>query len=170
MMTSLISPKNESRNSVLFLVLILFFSSFSQIKAQKSLSLEEFINQEGENNTVFIKNLVFENIPTVLLKDSKIQTLGEGFPQKVSSDISSLELLKSENNIFRTVKILQINLGSEAEKSALKINLSELKGFSNLVYIFINSETSLSPDEVDRMVSGYEDGDVIVLFQVNTNF
>jgi len=170
MKTILISPKIENRSRQLFLVLMLFISSFSQVYSQKAITLEEFLKQEGENNTVLIKSLVYDNVPTVILKGSKIQIIGESFPQKVSADISSLSLLKSENNIFRTAKLLQINLGIESEKSVLRINLEELKSFSNLVYIFINSEIPLTSQEVDMMVTGFEEGDVILLYQVNSNF
>jgi hypothetical protein len=169
MMTLFTIPKKKNR-SCLFLVFTLFLLSFTQIHAQKAILLEEFMKQEGENNTDLLKSLVYDNVPTVILTDSKTQLVGEGFPQKVSSNTNSLSSLKSENNIFRTVKLLQINLNNETEKSALRINISELEGFSNLVYILINSEVPLTSEEVENMVNGNEEGDVILLFQINSNF
>jgi hypothetical protein len=113
---------------------------------------------------------VYDNLPTIIIKDANIQTVGEGFPQNITVDVHSFSLLKSENEIFRTVKLLQINIRSISEKSALRINLQDLKSFSNLAYIFINSEIPLTSEEVEFMVSGFEEGDIILLYQVNSNF
>lgn len=173
MMTFLTFPSKENRSGFPFLLsLIIGFIcfSFTEGYSQKASLFEEFVKAEGEKNTDFLRSLVNDNVPTILIKDSAIQFGGEGFPQKVSTDVKSISTLESENNIFRTVKLLQINLGSDSEKSALRINLENLKGFSNLAYIFINSEIPLTAEEVGIMVTGFEEGDVILLYRVNSNF
>jgi hypothetical protein len=173
MITLLITPKKENRSNiplVLFLVFALFLFPFTGNYAQKALLLEEFLEKEGENNTELVRSLIYDNGPAVLLKDSKIQILGDGFPQKISTEIGSFPTLKSGNDIFRTIKLLQVNLSSNSEKSALRLNMEELKGFSNLAYVFINSEIPLTSEEVEMMVTGFEEGDLILLFQVNSNF
>lgn len=169
-MTLLNPLRKENHSRALFLVCLFFVSSFSQIHAQKAFLLQEFLEQEGENNSELLKSLVFNNITTINLKDSTPQIIGEGFPQKVSTDINSFSILKSENNIFRTVKLIAINLDAETTKSAIWLNLKELKSFSNLAYVLINSDIPLTSEEVDIMVTGFEESDVILLYQINSNF
>jgi len=172
-MTLITLAKKENRNSLPFLLtlsFIMFGLSLSEGYAQKAFILDEFLKESGEKNTDYLKNLVYDNIPTIIIKDSNIKIVGEGFPQKVSVDFSSIAALELENDIFRTVKLLQINLGSTSEKSALRINLEDLKSFSNIAYIFINSEIPLTQAEAEMMVTGFEEGDIILLYQVNSNF
>jgi hypothetical protein len=173
MMALITSPKKENCNSFNFLsslLIVIFCFSFTESYSQKATSLDQYIKEEGDNNTGFLKSLVFDNVPTIIIKDSKTQIVGEEFSQKVSTDISSIPTLGSENNNFRTIKLLQVNLGNDSEKSALRITPENLKGFSNLAYIFINSDIPLTSVEVERMVTGFEEGDVILLYQVNSNF
>lgn len=172
-MTLITLAKKENHNSLPFLLSLFFFLfglSLSEVYAQKALLIDDLVKEEGEQNTEYIKSLVYDNLPTIIIKDSNIQTVGEGFPQKVTVDVHSFSLLKSENDIFRTVKLLQINLGNNSEKSALRINLEDLKSFSNLGYIFITSEIPLTSEEVELMVRGFEEDDIILLYQVNSNF
>ncbi|MCH6233971.1 hypothetical protein [Cognataquiflexum rubidum] len=172
MMTLITLAKKENRNSLPFLLsLVLFlFGPLTEGYTQKAYLIDEFVKEAGEKNTDYLKNLVYDNVTTIVIKDSNIKMVGEGFPQKVSVDINSIATLKSENDIFRTVKLLQINLGSTSEKSALRINLEDLKSFSNIAYIFINSEIPLTQAEAEMMVTGFEEGDIILLYQVNSNF
>jgi hypothetical protein len=172
MITLLKFLKQESSYSfrfLLFLFLLICFS-FTVGYSQKGLQLEKYINEGGKENTGFLESLIFDNVPSILVKESNIQIVGEGFPQKLTTDINSISVLNTENSIFRTVKILQINLGNESEKSALRIKMENLKSFSNLAYIFINSDIPLTSEEVDLMVSGFEEGDIILLYQFNSNF
>lgn len=172
-MILLTTPKKEKRNRFPFLLslfFVLFCLSLTESYAQKAFLIDEYIIGEGEKNTDFLKSLVYDNVPSIIIKDSNVQIVGEGFPQKVTVDTNSFWALTSENEIFRTVKLLQINLDSAAEKSALRINLGNLKSFSNLAYIFINSKIALTSEEVQMMVSGFDEGDFILLYQVNSNF
>lgn len=165
--------KKENRNTLPFFLSLSFFlfGLFpTEGYAQKAILFDDFVKEAGEKNTEYLKKLVFDHVPTIFIKDSNIKILGEGFPQKVAVDFNSIAALKPENDIFRTVKLLQINLGSTSEKSALRINQEDLKSFSNLVYIFINSEIALTQAEADLMVSGFEEGDIILLYQVSSNF
>jgi hypothetical protein len=152
------------------LIMLLVFLPLTESYSQKAHSLEEYVNVEGEKNSEFLLHLVFDNIPTIIIKDSNIQTVGEGFPQKLSLDINSISALGLENNIFRTVKLLQINLGNESEKSALRINLEKLNSFSNIAYILIHSDIPLTSEEVEKMFTGFQEGDIVLLYQVNSNF
>ncbi len=172
-MTLITLAKKENRNSLPFLLtlsFILFGLCLSEGYAQKAFLLDEFVKEAGEKNTDYLKTLVFDHVPSIIIKDSNIKIVGEGFPQKVSVDFRSIAALESENDIFRTVKLLQINLGSTSEKSALRINLEDLKSFSNIAYIFINSEIPMTQAEAEMMVTGFEEGDIILLYQVNSNF
>jgi hypothetical protein len=172
-MMTLFTPKKENCNSSSFLfslIIVFVCFSFTESYSQKASSLEEYLKEEGEKNTDFLRNIVFDNVTTIIIADSKTQIVGEGFPQKVSTDINSIPTLGSGNNIFRTVKLLQINLGIDSEKSALRINPENLKGFSNLAFILINSEIPLTSEDVESMVTGIEEGDIVLLYQVNSNF
>jgi hypothetical protein len=91
-------------------------------------------------------------------------------PKDLSRTWLSLSNVKAESSQNRAVKFLQINLENADEKGRVRLNPSTLASFINLQYVFIQSQVDLTPSEVSAMVSGYEDGDIVLLFQVVSNF
>ena len=125
---------------------------------------------DDELDLVQLKSLIFDNIPTIYIVNRNVQDSEESFPQRLISDVSSLGVLSDDGNKTRTIKLLQVNINQIQEKNLVRLNQSNLEGFKNLTHIFIKSTVSLSKEEVSQMISGFENGDVVLLYQVNSNF
>ena len=69
-MTLITLAKKENRNSLPFLLTLSFILiglSLSEGYAQKAFLLDEFVKEAGEKNTDYLKNLVYDNVPTIVL-------------------------------------------------------------------------------------------------------
>lgn len=150
--------------SVLFLAIPVF------VFAQDAVELGKFLEEENSNNSEVIRGFVFDNVPTATWKQGMIVAAAPQNAQKLVTDVVSLTILKGESSQNRAVKFLQINLENADEKGRVRLNPSTLASFINLQYVFIQSQVDLTPSEVSAMVSGYEDGDIVLLFQVVSNF
>lgn len=117
-----------------------------------------------------LKSLIFDNVPTLFLINRNIQDEAEKFPQRLISDSNSLYLLEEENERIRSVKLLQIDINQTQEKSSVRLNPEKLAGLNNLTHVFFKSNVPLTKEEVIQMVSGFNKGDLILLYQVNSNF
>jgi hypothetical protein len=146
---------------------VLFFS-LTKLHAQNPILLEKYILDEGMENTEYLQTLLYDNVPAILISSEGIQELRSGFPQRASVDASDLRSVTKADELFRTVKLLQVNLTKEQEKSAMRLNPELLKNFFNLNYILINSTIPLTQEEVFSMLSGFEEGQYVVLFTVNS--
>jgi hypothetical protein len=165
-------PGERSIFRRLYLLLIFIFTlillSFSQLKAQNPVLLEKYLLEEGMENTVYLQSLVYDNIPSIIISSDGIKEVKAGYPQKATVDASALGAISQANDIFRTVKLLQINIASEQDKAGLRLRPEMFNNFFNLYYILINSSVPLSQGEVSAMVSGFEEGQYIILFSVNS--
>ncbi|WP_194973600.1 hypothetical protein [Aquiflexum lacus] len=146
---------------------VLFFS-LTKLQAQSPILLEKYILDEGMENTEYLQTLLYDNVPAILIRSGGIQEVRSGFPQRASVDASDLGSVANSEDIFRTVKLLQVNLTKEQDKSGLRLNPDMLKNFFNLYYVLINSTIPLTQEEVSAMVSGFEEGQYIFLFTVNS--
>jgi hypothetical protein len=117
-----------------------------------------------------LKSLIQDNVPTIYLSENRIIDDNGENPIRLISDGNSLSLLEDQNEKYRTVKFLQVDLSQIGEKSQVKLDPEKLRAFSNLVFVFIKSTIPLTKEEVNLMLSGYELGDVVLLYQVNSNF
>ena len=165
-------PGERSIFKRLYLLLIFIFAliliSFSHLKAQSPVLLEKYILDEGMENTEYLQSLVYDNIPSILISSDGVKEVKPGLPQRATVDAFSLRSVSAADDIFRTVKLLQINITNEQDKSSLRITPELLKNFFNLYYVLINSSVPLSQAEVSAMVSGFEEGQYIILFSVNS--
>ncbi len=153
---------------LLVFIFVLVLISFSQLKAQDPVLLEKYLMDEGMENTSYLQSLVYDNIPSIMISSDGIKEVKAGYPQRATVDASTVGSVSTANDIFRTVKLLQINIANEREKSSLKLKPELLNNFINLYYILINSSVPLSQAEVSAMVSGFEEGQYIILFSVNS--
>jgi hypothetical protein len=127
-------------------------------------------DQNGELDLVLLKSLVFDNVPTIFFKEQKVINENKSYPQRLITDINSLGLLRSVGNEIRTIKILQIELTQIREKSSLRLKTEDLSNLSNLNYLLIKTTFPITKEEVSQMFSGFVDGDIILLYQVNSSF
>jgi hypothetical protein len=127
-------------------------------------------SDDDEIDLNLLKSLIFDNVPTIFFVNQKIEDSNENFPQRLVSDANSIGMLTRDEEKIRTVKLLQININQTQEKSAVKLSTRNLGGFKNLTHIFIKSIFPLSKEDLTQMVSGYTNPDVIIVYQINSNF
>jgi hypothetical protein len=159
------------KNPLRILVLTVLFLSFhSRMFAQEAVELDVFLNEQGSGNTEIVKGFVFENVPALTWRQGAIAGQVAQNTQKLVTDVASVKQVISDNTQHRYVKFLQINIENAGEKGQVRLNPELLGSFTNLQYVFIQSQVSLTAAEVSAMVSGYEEGDVVLLYQVVSNF
>jgi len=149
-------------------VFLTAFFIVSKVEAQRSQTLESFLAEEDDSE--HLQKLIFDHVPTIMIKNNEVLLMDEGYPQKVICDAASIKTLTIENKGFRTVKLLQIDLSTANQKSGVRLSPETLMHFPNLSHILISSIVPLSPQEVDQMLSGYQDGDIILLYQIINDF
>lgn len=166
----LAEPVSLQKNILRFFVLAAMILSFPAfVFAQEAVELEKFLDEKSDNSEI-VKAFVFGNMPAVSWKKGLAAADAPQSAQKLITDVASLTNVQVEGAQNRSVKFLQVNLENAAEKGQVRLNPNVLGSFVNLQYVFIQSQVNLTPAEVSAMVTGYEDGDIVLLFQVVSNF
>lgn len=145
-----------------------FVFSLTELQAQNPMLLEKYIIDEGMENTEYLQTLLYDNVPAILINSEGIQEVRSGYPQRVTIEAPYIGTVSNTDDIFRTVKLLQINLTREQDKTSIRLNPELLKNFFNLYYVLINSTIPLTQEEVSAMTSGFEEGQYVFLFTVNS--
>lgn len=152
----------------LMFICVVFGHSLTKLQAQNPSLLEKYIIEEGMENTEYLQALLYDNVPAVIISGEGIQKVRTGYPQRATLDASYLGSVSNPDDLFRSVKLLQVNLTKEQDKSALRLNPEQLNNFFNLYYVLINSAVPLTQEEASSMISGFEEGQYIFLFTVNS--
>lgn len=152
-----------------FVLAAIILSFPAYVFAQDAIELGKFL-EEKSNNAEVVKGFVFDNVPAVSWKQGLLAADAPQNAQKLITDVTSLSNVKAEISQNRSVKFLQINLENTGEKGQVRLNPDNLGSFINLQYVFIQSQVALSPAEVNAMFTGYEEGDIVLLYQVVSNF
>jgi hypothetical protein len=142
--------------------------SLTKLHAQTPILLEKYILEEGMENTEYLQTLLYDNVPAILISNKGIQEVRTGYPQRASVDVSDLNALSNSEDSFRSIKLLQINLTKEEDKSKIRLTPEQLNNFFNLYYVFIHSTVPLTQSEVSAMITGFDEGQIVFLFSVNT--
>lgn len=164
-------PKNELGIKFWFLSLLFFFLIMFQgqlLVAQSSMTLEEYVIEEGEEETETLRSIIFDNVPTIYGKEGRQKQSDQEFPQKLMTDVASLGILENENPDFRTVKLIEVEITNASEKSMVRLTRDKLRNFVNLQYVLISSQVEINSSEVDAMLSGYQPGDIVQIYRIFT--
>lgn len=124
MKTNISIPK--STLLVVILMLIVLISHAQEISNYK-----DYVKSEGATELV---SLATELQSSVYLNDGKLNKYGESPALTLYSDASSIPMLYNENENYREVKLITINILSPEDETAL-IDLTRLSSFTNLKYI-----------------------------------
>lgn len=146
------------------------FGSSSTGASETSYDLNSQNESESDFDLELIKSMIQDNIPTIFLSGSDLKDENEKNPVRLITDANSLSMLENQNPRFRSIKFLQVDINQVRDKSLVILDSEKLKAFSNLSFVFIKSNIPLSKEEVNLMLKGYDQGDVVLLYQVNSNF
>lgn len=161
-----ISVRYFSRILSLSIFILTFFIA-SPTEAQTAMTVEEYLTEEDSGN---FKKLIYENVPTLFIQNNEILFSDKGFPQKLICDPNSIKMLEIENPGYRTIKLLQIEIKTTDQKSRINLSPEILKFFPNLSKVLISSAVPLTSQEVSLMVNGYQEGDIVLLYQTQRDF
>lgn len=149
------------------IIFLLSFFIATHAEAQTAKTVEAYFTEDDSEN---LKKLIYEHVPTLFIQNNEILFPDKGFPQKLICDANSIKMLEIENPGFRTIKLLQIEIKTTDQKSRINLSPAILKFFPNLSKILISSTVPLTSQEVSQMVNGYQEGDIVLLYQIQRDF
>ena len=91
-----------------------------------------------ENEDARLQTLVWDLHPAVYLVDKEMKVYGDN-PVVLFVDAESVKMLAEEEEAFEEVELITLKLRSAKDESA-KVNVSQLKAFTNLKYILVQYE------------------------------
>lgn len=151
---------------ILALVLLIF--TFGSLHAQEIYTVESYFQENEIGSEDQLYKLMYGGVPAITITSSSVIYPTAKYPQIVTVSARSLAQLKSADPEFRTVKLINISVEEESQKSQLRITPHTLEGFLNLQFILINSSVPLTEVEVRSMLSGFEESSLIVLYRYST--
>lgn len=126
-----------------------------------------------ENEDARLQTLVRDLHPAVYLDNLELKVYGDN-PVVLYVDAASIKMLVEAQETFEDVELITLKLRSAKEESA-KINVSQLKAFTNLKYVLVQyeydacsggSDTCLDK-KADAAVALPTDSNVEVLYQLS---
>lgn len=155
----------KSIGLALFLMLFLTNLSFAQDASLRIVDLDEFLQEEEIGPEHRIAKMIREQLPTIIFSGGQEFFPTDQLPQVVHVNASDIGKINTGDARFRTVKMLNIYISSNAEKSSIRLNESLFSAFMNLEFVFINAAVDLSQSEVASMVSGLVNTELTILFK-----
>lgn len=164
--------RNDLASGRVFLLTIslfvFFFSGKHELKAQDYFELDQFVRDEGIGQEDRLYKLFLGHEHKILISNRQKSYPDSDFPQILEVDANSISELAIGDPKFRTIKLVSIRLDGESSKSKIRITPQVLKAFPTVQYILITSDVPVTESEVRTMVSGFQAGIMIVLFQVSS--
>lgn len=119
-----------------------------------------------------LKTLAWDLHPAVYLVESEMKVYGDN-PVVLFMDAASIKMLAGAQEEFEEVELITLKLRSAKDESA-KVNVSQLKAFTNLKYILVQYEYDACGDgdvcldkKADAAITLPADSDVEVLYQLS---
>lgn len=124
-----------------------------------------YSNEISKNEAEEISALVYDLHPTIFIGNSGIKILGDEAPVKAELTAGNFQRLSTSNPGYNNVKLLKLKVENEADFNA-SFDLSNLEGFENLKYVFVECTFECSATRIENMFSNV--GNVKVLYIIST--
>jgi len=138
----------------------------SETTTQKSSVQKASVNKSAltpKMDIAQIRSLIYEVNPTIYIENGEIQFYGEGNPTVGDLNINEWETLKTDNSYYNSIQLLKIKYeGNIAKRS---FDLSQLKAFNNLEYIYIQCTSKCSTVALEEL---FENVDGISILYLTT--
>jgi hypothetical protein len=159
---------------------VVFIGIFSNVNAQNIIEvkpLEKLLQDNSLKGTSYsLKELCFSLIPTVYLKQGESQIKATEAPVRIITDVSSFSNLYADDDQFKSIEILliQINSSDDLEKV---LDLNSLKSFTSLHYIYFCCSFEICSDQnaqceiqsISNMLKGHNNPSWTVTYTSNVN-
>lgn len=133
-----------------------------QISAQKSkiyklnedkLEIKATLANDKKVDFERLYSLLYDLHPVAYIEKNEIKKVfGNTSPVKlVFEDLESFNLLHIDNSLFHDVELITVSLNSESDLHRV-FDLSEIKGFNNLKYIYIQCYFKCTTNKIESFV------------------
>lgn len=150
-----------------FLVIMFFTLSMPALQAQQIKELRAFFSEQNINSEDRIYQMVYGLVPTIVISNNQKSYSGELEPQKLEIEAKSLSAINDGDKNYGKVKMIQIHITEQSEKSSVSLSPSVLNTFPELEFVYILSDVLITTEEVSRMVSGLVNTNILVLYLVS---
>lgn len=146
----------------------MFFTlSMPALQAQQIKELRAFFSEQNINSEDRIYQMVYGLVPTIVISNNQKSYSGELEPQKLEIEAKSLSAINDGDKNYGKVKMIQIHITEQSEKSSVSLSPSVLNTFPELEFVYILSDVLITTEEVSRMVSGLVNTNILVLYLVS---
>ena len=161
MNTSLNSIKNSTFT---FLVLLVFSGQlFAQSSPIKITELSSYLlnkpvaskQRMAASSSQSIEDLVFKSQSAVYLSSGVVKTYGD-YPTCLYTDAQSLSGIGDPSILKNNIEIINITLKNRSDLN-YKVDLMQFSAFSNLKFIYFNSDFTITEQEIANMIVNYSD-------------
>ena len=161
MNTSLNSIKNST---LTFLVLLVFSGQlFAQSSPIKITELSSYLlnkpaaskQRMAASSSQSIEDLVFKSQSAVYLSSGVVKTYGD-YPTCLYTDAPSLPGIGDPSILKNNIEIINITLKNRSDLN-YKVDLMQFSAFSNLKFIYFNSDFTITEQEIANMIVNYSD-------------
>ncbi|RZJ33517.1 MAG: hypothetical protein EOO51_13605 [Flavobacterium sp.] len=155
----------ESKTLLTFLLALLFSAAIQAQSAPTSRTavqperLNDFLSAPASNTQrAHLESLVRDSKPSVYVTDGVIK-VNDANAVVLFTDMRSLANLSTLGGDYdhTKIEIVTIRIHSAAEITA-GINLGGLSSFTNLKYVYILSDATISPEDINRSISNSNSG------------
>lgn len=117
------------------------------------------------NETEDLRGLMYDLHPTLAIENQEIKSFGEGKPLKAEIYPNSEDILTTSNVLFNSVELLLFKLNT-SNATPTPIDISNLKSFRNLRFIYVECNYNCSTSMIKKMF--LNTGNIPVLYQITT--
>jgi len=139
----------------------------SETTTQKSSVQKASVNKSSltpKMDIAQIRSLIYEVNPTIYIENGEIKFYGEGNPTVGDLNINEWETLKTDNPYFNSVQLLKIKYdGNIANRG---FDLSQLKAFNNLEYIYIQCTSKCSMVALEDLFENVDGISIVYLITI----
>ena len=157
-------PTFFKNNTLTFLVLLIFSGQlFAQSSPIKVTELSSYIlnkpvaskQRMAASSSQSIENLVFKSQAAVYLSNGIVKTYGE-YPSCIYTDAASLSGISDPSILKDNIEIINIKIKNRSDLN-YKVDLSKFSGFSNLKFIYFNSNFNITEQDIINMIVNYSE-------------
>ena len=160
---------NIKITSSLLIAFIIGFTSTLSVNAQSYnvQNLNDYFETQKISKSSSIdselQSLIYDVNPTIYIENGEVQSFGDGLPTVAELDLKDWETLKADKDYYNSIRLLKIKYSDNNINKS--VDLSQLKSFENLDYIFIQCTFNCSPTALKQL---FQNTDISTVFYLNT--
>lgn len=171
----------KSKSYLTFYIILLISFSFVSIQQTQAqdYSVFELKGESNNHGSIASKSaiddedetpyqLLYSLKPTIYVKNNSIiKVTGPNNPVSLTtSDVNSLNILKTDNPLFNTVQILKIQLNEISDLNKY-LDMSSIQGFDNLSYVYFMCYFKCTESQIRTFIKNARPETIIYFEQVN---